>query len=97
MTNASGAPTPKIDAETCNDPLLLLLLLLLLFLLLVLRFDRFFPIENRVLAAGNDEAEDCAAEQRREEKEVEVTGACMVAARSIFVTMFCSCDSACAM
>ena len=87
MTNASGAPTPKIDAETCNDPLLLLLL----FLLLVLRFDRFFPIENRVLAAGNDEAEDCAAEQRREEKEVEVTGACMVAARSIFVTMFCSC------
>jgi hypothetical protein len=27
---------------------------------------------------------------------VEVTGACMVAARSIFVTMFCSCDSACA-
>ena len=44
----------------------------------------FFPIENRVLAAGNDEAEDCAVEQRREEKEVEVTGACMVAARSIF-------------
>ena len=94
MTNASGAPTPKIDAETCNDPLLLLLLL---FLLLVLRFDRFFPIENRVLAAGNDEASDCAAEQRREEKEVEVTGACMVDARSIFVSMFCSCDSACAM
>jgi hypothetical protein len=25
---------------------------------------------------------------------VEVTGACMVAARSIFVSMFCLCDSA---